>query len=342
MTTAVDSSPVRMDVDGSSPRRFLGSPFSGRPLNHPRSVSDTRLPDHPHHSGSSGSSGASDRIADFFSHDLSPIPHSRKRLLNAELSPTPGSSNSIDLDSLVLGSAAVPRRAFEKASSTNSLTSHVARRRGSQNALGMLNKRPILASVQTAAPGLVEYKRHAQQLNGKPAAQKGVRCAYSVADAAAPDNLTGDLSSYRASMDAGSKSFLPPGRHGCTGVSASIDMGAMAVDALRMPLETGSPVAGFRTQEEKGKALPCFGVKEDGLMRINGDTVSSIPLGRLPRLEPNVSSHPLSSTGSRRASSATTSSNTLSSTVASRTSSREATSPRPSTFRRPPRSSRRC
>mgnify|MGYP001605124261 FL=1 len=276
-TAAVDSSPVRMDVD-SSPGNFLSSPFSTRPLNHPRSVSDTRLPDHPHHSPSTGSSGASDRIADFFSgQDLSPIPNSRKRLLDLEHSPTPGSSNCcVSIDSLVLNSAA-PRRPFEKATTTNSITSHVARRRGSQNTLGMVNRRPVLAAVQSMGPppaacnnAAVDHKRHAQQLNGKPMAQKSVRRAYSVADAFASNvDASAPDPSYRASIAADSY-FQTVGRR--TGSNVSVDIGMIDGNARRPP-ENGSPLAGFRTQEEKGKALPCFGVKEDGLMRIDGATV---------------------------------------------------------------------
>lgn len=58
-----------------------------------------------------------------------------------------------------------------------------------------------------------------------------------------------------------------------SGNSNSIDIGMMDGNARRKQ-EDGSPLTGFRTQEEKGKSLPCFGVKEDGLMRISSETVS--------------------------------------------------------------------
>ncbi|KAL8283174.1 hypothetical protein RQP46_005952 [Phenoliferia psychrophenolica] len=280
-TVPVDSSPVRMDVDGSSPGNFLSSPFSSRPHNHPRSVSDTRLPDHPNQSTSSGSSGASERLADFFScQDLSPIPNSRKRLLDLENSPTPGSTAE-GIDSLILNSAA-PRRAFDKAATTTSLTSHVARRRGSQNTLGGVNRRPILAAVQSMGPppptnAALEYKRHAQQLNGKPMTQKSVRRAYSVADAFATSHVDVSMPDpHRASIATTDSYFGTVGRR--AGSNVSVDIGMRDGDARRPP-ENGSPLAGFRKQEEKGKALPCYRVKEDGLMRIDGETLNRLQSG---------------------------------------------------------------
>ncbi|KAK4701043.1 M-phase inducer tyrosine phosphatase, partial [Phenoliferia sp. Uapishka_3] len=277
-TTGADSSPMQMDVDGSSPGTFLASPFSSRPQNHPRSVSDTRLPDHPHHSPESG---ADEHLADLFcSQDFSPIPNSRKRLLDLEHSPTPGSSNCAGLDSIVLGSIVPPRRPFEKATTTNSLgATNVARRRPSNNTL---NRRPVLATVQTMGPpasGQVatEHKRHAQQLNGKPTTQKSVRRAYSVADAFASHiNATGTDQSHRSSIP--TDYFQSVGRMHGSGLSSSIDIGMADVSSLRPP-ETGSPVAGFREQETKGKALPCFRVKDDGLMRIDGATLNRLQSG---------------------------------------------------------------
>ena len=276
-TVAVDSSPVRMDVD-SSPGNYLSSPFTSRPSNHPRSVSDTSFPERPNPSTSSGSSGASDRLADFFScHDLSPIPNSRKRLLDLENSPTPGSTAEC-IDSLVLNSAA-PRRAFDKPATTasQSQTSNVARRRGSQNTLGA-PRRPTLAAAQTTGPSVAintsaEHKRHAQQLNGKPMTQKSVRRAYSVADAFASSSSDVSMNdqAHRASIATDSY-FQTVGRR--AGSNVSVDL-SMQDGEPRRPPENGSPVAGFRTLEEKGKALPCYRVKDDGLMRIDGETVRS-------------------------------------------------------------------
>ncbi|KAM0756431.1 hypothetical protein T439DRAFT_331258 [Meredithblackwellia eburnea MCA 4105] len=336
-----DSSPVRMDVDGSSPFRSSvydgqgpdSSPFTSlRPANHPRSVSDTRVPPshHQHQPSSSpstgsGSSTASERFKDLFSHDLSPIPNTRKRLLELEHSPTPGSSSinggpgASSLDSLVLGpgstaasnlssitgTTSLSRRTFEKAVSTSNL---VPRRRASQQTLR--TSRPPLAAVQSSNGGVLtsaadngsstfssssdhqqsDSKRHAQQFYGKPWTMKGVRRAYSVADATVED-LAPALGNVVVGGAGGDKRS-----RGAQGTSASIDIGTAQLmgaggaghgivgnfppkpKAPRAPT-TGSPLTGFRSQEEKGKALPCFGVKEDGLMRINAATLNRLQSG---------------------------------------------------------------
>ncbi|GAA5909474.1 hypothetical protein JCM6882_002652 [Rhodosporidiobolus microsporus] len=61
-------------------------------------------------------------------------------------------------------------------------------------------------------------------------------------------------------------------------VGASVDLGS-AAKAVMSPDNTGSPIAGFRKQEAKGKALPCFNVKEDGLMRISPETLNQLQSG---------------------------------------------------------------
>ncbi|KPV75796.1 uncharacterized protein RHOBADRAFT_35551 [Rhodotorula graminis WP1] len=58
-------------------------------------------------------------------------------------------------------------------------------------------------------------------------------------------------------------------------VGASVDLGKQP----GVSPEAASPIAGFRKQEAKGKALPCFGVKEDGLMRITPRTLSELQSG---------------------------------------------------------------
>lgn len=312
-----------MDVDGASPGSRLSSPVSLRPAQHPRSVSESRAsipfefpPGSPPRSqvdpsAEPSGSGASDRLADFFADDLSPIPQSRKRFLahdERELSPTPGSPSpatgpsvgpSSTSASSLLAAAAPVRRPFEKAVSTTSLP-HVARRQRSSLGLG-LKKRPSLSTfsslstvpAQTAVAPVdlsSTFKRHAPALNGKP---KTMRRAYSVADAAVPFNLgtggsvsasstlssaatSSSSSSNRASIATQTLFQAPVGRRlGSNMSSASMDLGSSGEKqrATIPVVESGSPITGFRSQEAKGKALPCFGVKEDGLMRISAATV---------------------------------------------------------------------
>jgi hypothetical protein len=296
-TADPETSPFRMDVDGSSPGGRLSSPVSLRPPNHPRSVSDSRaykpfvLPSvSPRRATTeidNSASGASDRLADFFADDLSPIPQSRKRFLDHEHnSPTPDSPSPATGPSSSL-LVAPSRRPFEKAMSTTSLPLHVARRQRSAIGLG-LKTRPSLSTFSSLGPvpasqapevgeptAATTFKRHAPSLNGKP---KSMRRAYSVADAAVSTGLIKDVpvASHRASI-ATHGFFQTTGRRGGTGVSASMDLGLSAERKTKMmvPPETGSPITGFRSQEAKGKALPCFQVKEDGLMRISASTVSS-------------------------------------------------------------------
>lgn len=111
----------------------------------------------------------------------------------------------------------------------------------------------------------------------------------------------------------GTTFFQTLGRRAGSGVSQSIDIGMMMDIGSPSPIKntlgggglfggeeeevvvgknvrrpkleirrgSESPLTGFRTQEEKGKVLPCFGVKEDGLMRIDADTVCSLLPSRL-------------------------------------------------------------
>lgn len=298
-----------MDLDTS-----FGSPFSTRPENHPRSLSDSNLPspskpliddDECYEPDSVHLSGASDRLADLFGDDLSPIRPSRKRFLasDVENSPTPKSLSPPAPSAIPL--LPFVRRSFEKASSISSMSS-VSRRRTSGSlpfpTTKSLVKRPSLASVRGTAMEqalakvtdedefvAASNKRHAQAAqNGKPM-PKIMRRAFSVADAFALKPLTNrDVNiidsmvgtSYRASTNTDGYFAANAGAGARLFSAKSIDIGMLDGNAKR-PAERGSPLTGFRTQEEKGKALPCFGVKEDGLMRITSDTVRS-PLPAAP------------------------------------------------------------
>jgi hypothetical protein len=279
----VDSSPARMDID--SPRHPSSS-TSNRPFGHPRSLSDSHASPPTKFSlasatlliNSSGG-GAPDDLADLFDDDLSPIRvNSRKRFLASDIenSPTPILNSNTTGSPSPFTTGAGNRRSYEKSVTLSSLgmMSMVGRRRsgtsaggGSSSGLTSAQPRPSLSnfrSMDPPPPSLLvvaaqtikssiaqedismgsHYKR---QGNGK-SMPKLMRRAYSVADAA----------------------FAP--------LSAR-DVNIMANQSQAMMMreekkDIKSPLTGFRTQEEKGKALPCFGVKEDGLMRITSDTVS--------------------------------------------------------------------
>ncbi|BGP13823.1 hypothetical protein JCM10213_006343 [Rhodosporidiobolus nylandii] len=316
----VDSSPFRMDIDGASPK--LASPISLRPPGHPRSVSDTRAGNlfsihgdadgfSSPYSDENDRSGADDRLADMFGHspgdNLSPIPQSRKRLLELENSPTPASPTPAS------GSAsgslgASSRRAFEKAASTASLGMHIRRQR---SAIGLGGyRRPSVASFGSIGPASTASmqsdaassfnKRHAtQSQDGKPApvpTRRASRRSNSVADASftlsppTPGAGSGPLSARDANIPLESPRTLAARASiatldGCSdyfsrrAAGVSMDFGGTAKAAMS-PENTGSPIAGFRKQEAKGKALPCFNVKEDGLMRISPQTLNELQSGR--------------------------------------------------------------
>ncbi|BGO97654.1 M-phase inducer phosphatase [Rhodotorula toruloides] len=259
-------------------------------------------------------SGADDRLADMFGFspgdNLSPIPQSRKRFLEQENSPTPASPTPTGGASL---GAVGGRRAFEKAASTASLPMRVARRQ--RSAIG-LNARPSLASFASLGPppsttnensaSFNNNKRHATQAqDGKPApvpllrasrrsnsvAEASFLClpqAVQTATASSSSSTNGPLSARDpnvpddsprmlgaraslATMD-GSDYFGTVGRR----AGASVDLGK----SVALSPEMGSPIAGFRKQEAKGKVLPCFGVKEDGLMRILPETLNDLQSGK--------------------------------------------------------------
>lgn len=314
----IDSSPVRMDLDSS-----FGSPFSTRIHSHPRSLSDSYIPSPPRdytendENESVHHSGASDRLADLFGDDLSPVRGSRKRFLSygSENSPTP-KSPSPPLPAVILsqGGAALlipfSRRPFEKASSISSMSS-LSRRRTSGTLTGVsgvgtikgIIKRPSLASVRGTAMEQAlakvkdeedfnletNHKRQAQvATNGRPGL-KIMRRAHSVADAfitlghpLSTKDINIAPTSYRSSTnDEGYFSTFVSASavmKSTRKASSSVDIGMMDGNAKR-PAERGSPLTGFRTQEEKGKALPCFGVKEDGLMRITSATLDQLVSG---------------------------------------------------------------
>ncbi|GAA5885341.1 hypothetical protein JCM6882_009578 [Rhodosporidiobolus microsporus] len=321
-----ESSPYRMEIDGASPNPKLASPFSFR-HGQPRSSSDSRAHSSINPFGSSAvggleaisspysdendRSGADDRLADMFGQspgDLSPIPQSRKRLLELENSPTPASPTPAS--GLAGGSlGAASRRTFEKAVTTASLGMHVRRQR---SAIGLgVNRRPSLASFGSLGPAAAacmqaeagssssSVKRHATQAqDGKPAPRKASRRSNSVADGSfafssggsSGSSMSGPLSARdpnipmesprtlaaRASISTleDCSDYFAAGRR----VGASVDLGS-AAKAVMSPDNTGSPIAGFRKQEAKGKALPCFNVKEDGLMRISPETLNQLQSG---------------------------------------------------------------
>ncbi|GAA6037184.1 hypothetical protein JCM8097_008776 [Rhodosporidiobolus ruineniae] len=331
-----ESSPFRMDIDGASPNPKLASPISLRKPGHPRSISDSRAAGPPldhissPYSDENDVSGASDRLADMFGQSpgdlchLSPIPQSRKRLLDLENSPTPASPTPTS--GVAGGSLGVSsRRAFEKAATTASLGMHLRRQR---SAVGLgVNRRPSLASFggamgtsESASSTGSFSKRHAtQSQDGKPApapvpVRKASRRSNSVADGSftffsASGGGAAPSSSSGSSSGSGTGSALRPldsnlplesprtlaarasistmdgvgeGYFGKRAAASSVDLGSAvkAHTATFSPENTGSPIAGFRKQEAKGKALPCFNVKEDGLMRISPETLNELHCGR--------------------------------------------------------------
>ncbi|GAA5968099.1 hypothetical protein JCM11641_003730 [Rhodosporidiobolus odoratus] len=311
------SSPFRMEIDGASPNPKLASPIALRPPGNLRSVSDSRAISafgsteriSSPYSDENDRSGADDRLADMFGQSpgdcLSPIPQSRKRLLELENSPTPASptpGGSVAGGSL----GASSRRVFEKAASTASLGKHVRRQR---SAIGLsVNRRPSLASFGSVGPASGAsmqsdgacslHKRHATQTqDGKPAAitRKLSRRSNSVADASFTLSPTssgsrtgGPLSARDPNIPLESPRTLAArasiaALDGCSDyfnrrMGASNELGE-PITAAMSPETTGSPIAGFRKQEAKGKALPCFNVKEDGLMRISPQTLNDLQGG---------------------------------------------------------------
>ncbi|GAA6063281.1 hypothetical protein JCM10212_004663 [Sporobolomyces blumeae] len=305
----VETSPFRMEIDGSSPGG-LASPIALRSVPHPRSVSDTQAQASygSPTTDSSPSNGAADGLAAYFnSPDLSPIPASRKRFLEQEASPTPASPTpSCGSASASLG-ALGGRRAFDKIH-TIGPGGHVARRQ--RSAVGLnLSRRPSLASFgnasvntsttsvnsipsengSTSSTSSFNKRLASQAQDGKPAhSRRNVRRALSVADAVdagclqAVPNSPAILGVRLAERDLNvpmespqPAPIVPDGSDYFAG--KRVDLGP-AVAACLSP-ESGSPIAGFRQQEARGKALPCFNVKEDGLMRITPDTLNALQAG---------------------------------------------------------------
>lgn len=372
---APESSPFRMEVDGESPAPGLRSPIALRPPGQHRSASDSAASpsanrllvadDVDSSPGSEGDrSGASDRLADMFGCSpgdyLSPIPQSRKRVLEQENSPTPAAASPT---ASILGTLGGPtRRPFEKSATTTSLGALRVRRQ--RSAVG-LNSRPVLTAFESVAPpatAAVESfsmfntaKRQATQaLDGKPAPAPPLlrpsRRSNSVADSSFLGSSSSGSSSsggggggakYRDSMpgvlgtrDTNIPNESPRNLGPRTSISAMDPNYLCANSAARkaaagLSPEAGSPIAGFRQQEAKGKALPCHGVKEDGLMRISPKTVRfSLPLRvrcvDLIRVDEAFLVAPVDSCMSCRAAcTAKGSKSSSSSTVASTTSTKE-------------------
>lgn len=304
-----EGSPFRMQIDGLSPGN-LPSPLSHRPGGQPRSVSDSVAPlpgGSPSSSCSPNSSqeGAQEILQDLFDEE-SPLPSTRKRLLDQENSPTPASPTPAG----VSASGSLSRR-FEK---TNTLGGpiHVARRQ--RSSLG-LNRRASQANFGTVSGSLTSSasilsdastsisssstsssfnKRLATQAqDGRPShSRRNSRRALSVADAASavgfdvqhsPASFGGGVfeRDLNTPMESPQPAPIPidrsdyfAGSGSGKRLGASIDLGP-AVKACMSP-DRGSPIAGFCQQEARGKALPCFYVKEDGLMRITPETVRSV------------------------------------------------------------------
>ncbi|GAA5896270.1 hypothetical protein JCM8208_001830 [Rhodotorula glutinis] len=302
------SSPVKLRAPGH-PRSVSDSRVSGTGVG-AGYVSDACASSSSSPGSDVDRSGADERLADMFGQspgdNLSPIPQSRKRFLEQENSPTPASPTPLALGHLGGGAslgAAATRRAFEKAASTASLPLRVRRQRSAAVLRPSLN---TFASLGPAtATGDSFNKRHATQAeDGKPAAVPMLRASRrsnSVADpsflcggATAPSSASSSLSSGlglgpallardpNVMVDLESPDVCLP-LDGCVDyltagsrrVGASVDLGKQP----GVSPEAASPIAGFRKQEAKGKALPCFGVKEDGLMRITPRTLSELQSG---------------------------------------------------------------
>ncbi|KAK4058786.1 m-phase inducer phosphatase [Microbotryomycetes sp. JL221] len=308
------SSPSHMDVDLSSPRAHYSpasvagvvidgdnNPFLSTAADEPES------PEVGNESIASSASGASEGLADYFGDELSPIPQSRKRFLADDPhSPSPANVGSPSLASAATTFLPKPnRRSLEKSVTVATVggtlrrprSSANLRKRPSSSALGALPPPPPPPVNVTQQPpaGPLMFKRHASAIDGKP---KSMRRAYSVADAVVPGlhlrkaHGVNDISRSRAEQDDstslsnrasiatevgyfGGPSPLANPR------TASMDLGSSCEKMTRMMTlhENGSPVTGFRSQEAKGKALPCFGVKEDGLMRISAATLNDVQSG---------------------------------------------------------------
>lgn len=126
--------------------------------------------------------------------------------------------------------------------------------------------------------------------SGRPV-PKAMRRAYSVADAVLPPAIAPPPRQRPVTEDEpmGSGSFLR-----ATNVGASLDLGDSRSRSRRMDeresparrapsaslfRQAGSPLAGMLNDEKAGKALPCFGVKDDGLMRITPTTLNGLMTG---------------------------------------------------------------
>lgn len=307
LTDEPESSPYRMDIDGLSPGGRLSSPVSRRPAQHPRSVSDSSqhnpflvsLASPPARrcepgSASSSGSGAADSLGEYFTADLSPIPASRKRVLEEfPGSPTPAAPPTTLLSKPF-------RRSFEKAMTTTAVPMQVGaiRRQRSSHQLG---KRTSSSSLRSTASSLSSAivppvpmipvsvqamiassacnKRHAIACaEGKP---KTMRRALSVADAVVPGVLArcklgssgADSAANRASIATEPSSYVAL----ADGMGPGKSRPQLQQHQSMAPVpESSSPSPSFPWQHDEitGKALPCFKVKDDGLMRITAATVS--------------------------------------------------------------------
>ncbi|KAM0792372.1 hypothetical protein ACM66B_005052 [Microbotryomycetes sp. NB124-2] len=306
------SSPSEMDVDGLSPRARSSPPSVVAVISHDVDDNPFLEEDEDGHdrapmpeigdvSVESSASGASEGLADYFGDDLSPIPQSRKRFL-ADESHSPSPKTAAATPSLASAAAFLyrpNRRSLEKSVTVAVVpggstlrrprSSANLRKRPSSSALGSMPPPPPPPVAPSAAP--IMFKRHAPAIDGKP---KSMRRAYSVADAVVPglnvkkaegangaareDDTT--TSSYRASI-ATEAAYSGPSPPSTNPRTTSMDLGSSCEKMTRLMTlhENGSPVAGFRSQEAKGKALPCFGVKEDGLMRISAATLNDVQAG---------------------------------------------------------------
>ncbi|GAA5957620.1 hypothetical protein JCM3765_001457 [Sporobolomyces pararoseus] len=307
-----EGSPFRMEIDGASPRNGP-SPLSPR-----RSVSDSAAPlaygSPASNDSPSSQDGAAEELGSFFEDNdgTSPLPANRKRFLAQENSPTPASPTPVcNLSSTSLGRLSKV--------STFGGPGHVARRQRSSLGLNHLSRRPSLASFGNVSGSSASIlsdsgstcsssnssfnKRLATQAqDGRPShSRRNSRRTLSVADAVSaaevqhspalfgggiferdlnipmesprPAPIPLDGPDYFTGKGTGIESGKGNGKR----LGTSIDLGP-AVMACMSP-DRQSPIAGFRGQEIKGKALPCFKHKDDGLMRITPETLNLLQNG---------------------------------------------------------------
>ena len=297
-----------MEIDGASPRNGP-SPLSPR-----RSVSDSAAPlaycSPASNDSPSSQDGAAEELGSFFEDNdgTSPLPATRKRFLEQENSPTPASPTPVcNLSSTSLGR-------FSKVNTIGGPSHVARRQRSSLglNHLNRRPSLASFGNVSGSSASILSdsgsncssanssfNKRLATDaLVGRPShSRRNSRRTLSVADAASvaeiqhsPALFGGGIFERDLNIPMESPrpapipldgpdyftgkggSGIESGKRNGKRLGTSIDLGP-AVMACMSP-DRQSPIAGFRGQEIKGKALPCFKHTSDGLMRITPETVS--------------------------------------------------------------------